>query len=290
MIRRMRPARTLIFALLLAAPAVFCQTQAPRSEFEVASVKPSPAIRDGQFAVGVHIDGAMVRCNYLTLMNYLNMAYDVKDYQIIGPDWLATEHFDIVGKLPDGDKGEKALRGMVASLIQDRFKMTMHRETRELPAYALVVGKGGLKIKEVPPDTDGVDTSKVDVNVTGGGRGGTVVDLGGGASIAYGLNKLEARKVTFAVILDSLSKFLDRPVVDETGLTGRYNFTLEYSVEELRSLVRASGADASRIPDFGGDQVSIFTSVESLGLKMEPRKTSVPVIVIDSIQKTPTSN
>ena len=289
MIHRMRSARIVTFALL-AAPAVFCQQPAPRSEFEVASVKPSPAIRDDHFAVGVHIDGAMVRCNYLTLLNYLNMAYDVKDYQIIGPDWMATEHFDIVGKLPEGDKGEKALRGMVVSLLEDRFQMKSHRETRELPAYALVVGKAGLKIKEIPPDTDAVATGKVDVNVTGGGRGGTTVDLGGGSQISYGLNKLEARKVTFPLILDSLSKFLDRPVVDETGLTGRYNFTLEYSVEELRNLVRASGADASRIPDFGGDQPSIFTSVESIGLKLEPRKTSVPVIVIDSIQKTPTAN
>ncbi|HUB82593.1 MAG TPA: TIGR03435 family protein [Bryobacteraceae bacterium] len=275
---------------LLAASAVFCQQPAPRSEFEVASVKPSPPVQEGNLNVGVHIDGAMVRCNFLTLINYLDMAYDVKDYQIIGPDWLVTEHFDIVGKRPEGVEGEKALRGMVASLLEDRFKMVMHRETRELPAYALVVGKGGLKIKEVPPDADGGDNSKVDVNVTGGGRGGTVVDLGGGSSISYGLNKLEAHKVSFALVVDSLAKFLDRPVVDETGLAGRYNFTLEYSVDELRNLVRASGADASRIPDFGGDQVSIFTSVESIGLKLEPRKTSVPVIVIDSIQKTPTAN
>jgi uncharacterized protein (TIGR03435 family) len=90
--------------------------------------------------------------------------------------------------------------------------------------------------------------------------------------------------------MDSLSKFLDRPVVDMTGLTGRYNFTLDYSVDELRNLVRASGGDASRIPDFGGDQISIFTSVESLGLKLETRKAPVQVIVIDSVQKTPTAN
>jgi len=284
----MRAAIALSFTIL-AAPAVFSQTPAPRPEFEVASVKPSEPVTNGRVSVGVHIDGAMVRCNFLTLLNYLNMAYDVKDYQIVGPDWLTTSHFDIVAKRPDGVEGEKALRAMVASLLEDRFKMVVHRETRDLPAYALVVGKGGLKINEVPPDTDGVDTSKVDVNVTGG-QHGTTVDLGGGSSLSYGLNKLEAKKVNFASITDSLSKFLDRPVVDETGLTGRYNFTLEYSVSELKALVRASGADASQIPDFGGEQPSIFTSVESLGLKFEPRKAPVPVIVIDSIQKAPTAN
>jgi uncharacterized protein (TIGR03435 family) len=271
------------------APAVFSQAPAVRPEFEVASVKPSEPPTTGRVSVGVHIDGAMVRCTYLSLANYLTMAYDIKDYQIIGPDWLTTSHFDIVAKRPEGIEGEKSLRAMVASLLEDRFKMVTHRETRDLPAYALVVSKGGLKIKEVPPDPDGVDTSKVDVNVTGGQRG-TIVDLGGGSSLSYSLNKMEAKKVNFASITDSLSKFLDRPVVDETGLTGRYNFTLEYSVSELKALVRASGADASQIPDFGGDQPSIFTSVEELGLKFEPRKAPVPVIVIDSIQKMPTAN
>ncbi len=282
-------AATAFLIALTAAPAVFCQAPDKRPEFEVASVKVSEPMTNANFSIGVHIDGAMVRCNYLSLMNYISMAYDVKDYQIIGPDWLTGEHYDIVAKRPNGVEGEKALRGMMASLLEDRFKLVMHRETRDLPAYALVVGKGGLKIKELPPDTD-ADTSKVDVNVNGGGRGGTVVVLGGGSTISYSLNKLESKKVNFPSIIDSLSKFLDRPVVDMTNLTGRYNFTLEYSVEELRNLVRASGADASRIPDFGGEQPSIFTSVESLGLKLEARKAPVPVIVIDSVQKTPTAN
>ncbi|MEI9976857.1 MAG: TIGR03435 family protein [Ignavibacteriota bacterium] len=276
---------------LLAAPAVFCQATPEHPQFEVASVKPSaPLAPGGGLAVGVHIDGAMVRCTYLSLLNYMNMAYDVKDYQIQGPDWLAGEHYDIVAKRPDGVEGEKALRGMMASLLEDRFKLVIHRETKELPAYALVVGKGGLKMKEVLPDPNEPEQTKVDVSVTGGGRGGATVDLGGGSSISYGLNKLEAHKVNIPSIMDSLSKFLDRPVVDMTGLTGRYNFTLEYSVDELKNMVRSSGGDASHIPDFGGEQPSMFTSVESLGLKLEPRKTPLPVIVIDSVQKTPIAN
>jgi uncharacterized protein (TIGR03435 family) len=285
----MKTATAFVFAIVT-APAVFCQTGTPRPQFEVASVKPSEPMTPGSISVGVHIDGAMVRCNYLSLINYMTMAYDVKDYQIEGPEWMTGEHYDIVAKRPEGVEGEKMLRGMMASLLEDRFKLVTHRETKDLPAYELVVGKGGLKIKEIPPDPDTPDQTKVDVNVTGGGRGGTTVDLGGGSSLTYGLNKLEAHKVTIASIMDSLSKFLDRPVVDMTGLTGRYNFTLDYSVEELKNLVRASGGDASHIPDFGGDQPSIFTSVESLGLKLEGRKTAVPVIVVDSAQKTPTAN
>jgi uncharacterized protein (TIGR03435 family) len=285
----MRAATGLFFALATAS-AIFCQAPAPPPEFEVASVKPAAPLGPGSLSVGVHMDGAMVRCTSLSLLNYLNMAYDVKDYQIIGPDWLASERYDIVAKRPEGVEGEQALRGMMASLLQDRFKLTMHRETRDLPAYALVVGKGGLKIKEVPPDADAVDNSKVDVNVTGGGRGGTTVDLGGGSSLSYQMTTMTAKKVTFESITDSLSKFLDRPVVDMTGLTGKYNFTLEYSAAELRTFVKANGADASMIPDFGDPTISIFTSVETLGLKLEARKAPVPVIVIDSAQKTPTAN
>jgi uncharacterized protein (TIGR03435 family) len=202
---------------------------------------------DGQFSVGVHIDGAMVRCNYLTLRNYLTMAYDVKDYQLIAPDWMGADHFDIVAKRPDGS-GDQDLRGMVASLLADRFKLVMHRETRDLPAYALVVGKGGLKIKELPPDAESADTGKVDVTAAGGGRGGTVVNLGNGSYISYGLNKLEAKKVNFPSLIDSLAKLVDRPVVDMTDLKGRYDFTLEYSVDELRTMVRGFGG---RQPDSG---------------------------------------
>jgi uncharacterized protein (TIGR03435 family) len=273
------------------APAVFCQTPAARSEFEVASVKASaPLSADGQFSVGVHIDGAMVRCNYLTLRNYLTMAYDVKDYQLIAPDWMGADHFDIVAKRPDGS-GDQDLRGMVASLLADRFKLVMHRETRDLPAYALVVGKGGLKIKELPPDAESADTGKVDVTAAGGGRGGTVVNLGNGSYISYGLNKLEAKKVNFPSLIDSLAKLVDRPVVDMTDLKGRYDFTLEYSVDELRTMVRGFGADASRIPDMGGDPtISIFSSLEALGLKLEARKAPVEVVVIDHSEKTPTAN
>jgi uncharacterized protein (TIGR03435 family) len=205
---------------------------------------------------------------------------------------MATDHFDVVAKLPAEVTGEKQHRAMIQSLLEDRFKLVVHRETKDLPAYALVVGKNGLKIKEVPPDPEtDAGRGKVDVTVTGGGRGGTVVNYGPGSYVTYGLNKLDAKKVNFASLVDTLARFVDRPIVDMTGLTGKYDFTLEYSVEELRSLVRASGGDASRIPDLGGDPtISIFSSLEGLGLKLEARKAPVEVIVVDRAEKVPTAN
>jgi uncharacterized protein (TIGR03435 family) len=288
----MKSTHRFLLTLVAAAAAAFCQTPAGRLEFEVASVKPSAALADGQINLGVHIDGAVVRCTYIQLRNYLAVAYDVKDFQIVAPDWMATDHFDIVAKLPDDASGDKQVRARLQSLLEDRFKLVVHRETRDVPAYALVVGKSGLKMKEVPPDpdTEAASAGKVDVTATSG-RGGTVVDYGKGSYVSYGLNKLEAKKANLPALVDSLGRFVDRPVVDRTELTGRYDFTLEYSVDELRSLVRASGGDASRIPDLGGDPtVSVFSSLEALGLKLEPRKVPVEVLVVDRAEKVPTAD
>ena len=97
--------------------------------------------------------------------------------------------------------------------------------------------------------------------------------------------------MTFASLMDSLAKFVDRPVVDLTDLKGRYDFTLEYSIGELRTLVTSSGGDASHIPDMGGDPtISIFSSLEGIGLKLEPRKAPMEALVVDHAEKTPTAN
>jgi len=147
-------------------------------------------------------------------------------------------------------------------------------------------------------DVDGPMRIKMnpDLTITANmGARGTIIEKVDRQNMTF---EIKSSGVTMNGFADLLSTILmqvgganSRQVVDMTGLTGRYDFTLEYSVDELRTLVRASGGDASHIPDFGGDPtVSIFTSVESLGLKLEPRKAPVDVIVIDSVQKTPTAN
>ena len=280
------------FFTLVAAAAAFGQDQPPRAEFEVASVKKSATPEPGQFNIGVHIDGAMVSCTYLSLKSYISMAYQVPDTRINGPDWLDSEKFDIVAKLPTG--GRDQLRAMIQSLLADRFKLVLHKDSKEFPVYALVVGKNGLKLKESAPDDEtGSAPGKSNVNVdVAGGRGGTVVNLGPGSYISYGLNKLEGKKVPMANLVDSISRFVDRPVVDMTNLTARYDLTLEYSIEELRNLVRASGTDPRQIPDIPGmdPTISIFGSLEAVGLKLEPRKAPLDILVIDHIDKTPTAN
>ena len=280
------------FFTIVAAAVAFGQDQPPRAEFEVASVKKSATPEPGQFNMGVHIDGAMVNCTYLSLKSYISMAYEVPDTRISGPDWLDSEKFDIVAKLPTG--GRDQLRAMIQSLLADRFKLVLHKDSKEFPVYALVVGKNGLKLKESPPDAEtDAAPGRGNVNVdVAGGRGGTVVSLGPGAYISYGLNKLEGKKVPMANLVDSISRFVDRPVVDMTNLTAKYDLTLEYSIDELRNLVRASGTDPRQIPDIPGmdPTISIFGSLEAVGLKLEPRKAPLDILVIDHIEKTPTAN
>jgi uncharacterized protein (TIGR03435 family) len=281
-----------VFLTIVAAAVAFAQDQPPRAEFEVASVKKSETPAPGQYNMGVHIDGAMVSCTYLSLKSYISMAYQVPDTRINGPEWLDSEKFDIVAKLPTG--GRDQLRAMIQSLLADRFKLVLHKDSKEFPVYALVVGKNGLKLKESAPDaeTEGAPgRGNVNVDVAGG-RGGTVVSLGPGAYISYGLNKLEGKKVPMANLVDSISRFVDRPVVDMTNLLAKYDLTLEYSIDELRNLVRASGTDPRQIPDIPGmdPTISIFGSLEAVGLKLEPRKAPLDILVIDHIEKTPTAN
>jgi uncharacterized protein (TIGR03435 family) len=278
---------------LLWSISAFGQSPSARPEFEVASVRKSAPPMAGEVNIGVHIDGAMVRYTSLPMKSYIRMAYRVNDYQVLGPDWLAAENFDIAAKLPEGATRAQ-LPEMIQSLLADRFKLVLHRDKKEFPVYALVVAKNGPKLKESTPDS-GAEASpaakgSVDVSVTTG-RGGGVIDMGNGSSIGYSRDHLEAKKVTLSALAGAVERLLDRPVVDLTGIGGTYDFSLEYSWDEVRSLVRSTSGGARELPanpDAPGN--SIFTSVAAFGLKLEPRKAPIEVLVVDRIERTPTEN
>jgi uncharacterized protein (TIGR03435 family) len=282
-----------LFLTLLSSIAAFGQPPSARPEFEVASVKKSAPAMPGQVNIGVHIDGAMVRCSALPMKSYIRMAYRVNDYQVLGPDWLATENFDIAAKLPDGATRAQ-LPEMIQSLLADRFKLVVHRDKKEFPVYALVVAKNGPKLKESPPDSSAEASpaakGTVDVNITTG-RGGGVIDMGNGSSIGYSRDHLEAKKVTMTALAGAVERLLDRPVVEMTGIGGTYDFSLEYSWDEVRSLVRSTSGGATELPANAADTAnSIFTSLAAFGLKLEPRKAPIEVVVVDHIERTPTEN
>jgi uncharacterized protein (TIGR03435 family) len=303
--------------LVLAAGAAVGQT----ATFEVASVKPAAPldrsqILSGQMHVGMKIDAARVDIGFMSLAELIRVAYRVKPYQISGPDWMASERFDVLAKLPEGASREQVPE-MLQALLAERFKLTVHRESKEHAVYALVVGKNGPKLKESPPDADApagggapaaADDANPQVRVSGRGENTQVSISGGQIGTAHmsmgpgGTMHLEAPKMNMAAFADTLSRFFDRPVVDLTELKGTYQVALDLSMEDLRNAARSAGLmglgmgggrDGARPPsdaasDPGG--LSIFAAVQQLGLKLEPRKAPLDLIVIDHLEKTPTEN
>ena len=128
------------------------------------------------------------------------------------------------------------------------------------------------------------------VSASGGGRSGSVIDLGKGAFISNGNGHVEARRVTMPQLLDTLSRYVDRPVVDLTGLTGNYDLSLAYGVDDLRVMLKNVGAERPIPDDALPPGASIFESLKSAGLTLEPRRAPLDVVVIDHVEKSPIAN
>lgn len=262
--------------------------QAHAQEFEVASMKPSPPDAVDRVQIGIHIDGALVRCRSLALRDYLRTAFQVKEYQITGPDWMRDVKFDITAKLPEG-----ATRGQVPAMLQalfkERLKLAVHREKKDFNVYALVVSKDGPHLIE-SPESENADARAVDVEVQAA-NGGSTINFGNGSYVRMGDGKIEAKRVSISRLVDSLADYLDRPVTDMTRLSGIYDFTLDYSLEDLRTLLRTRGVYVN-IPDAAaaGMPGSIRDSIRKFGLNLESRKAPLDVIVVDHVQKTVSEN
>jgi uncharacterized protein (TIGR03435 family) len=285
--------------LVLASGVVFGQAS-PRLEFEVASIKASapPGTGANRVLGGMHVDGAQVSWTFLSLNDYIDSAYRIRNYQISGPDWMASARFDVNAKLPDGAT-RKDIPEMLQRLLEERFQMKLHRESKELPVYGLVVGKGGLKMRESAPDP------AAETQNGGGGAsvaavsrpGGVTVNYGNGAYFTFADNKFEGHKLPASAMADVMARFTDRPVVDMTNLKGNYDFSLELSPEDFRAMgIRAAIAAGVTLPPqalqmaeaASGD--SLINALEKLGLKLESRKAPVDVLVIDHCEKAPTEN
>lgn len=286
-------------AAMLASVSVSGQTAAPaKLEFEVASIRPSgPIVAGDPVSLGLHIDGAQIRGHKFSLKDYLGMAYKLKIYQITGPDWIASDRFDINAKLPEGGKPEQVPE-MLQSLLESRFQMTMHRETKSFPVYALVIAKGGLKVQAVKPEEDAGIPADKGVDVGGSGsRDGVSVKLGKGASFTMANNKIVVKKLEMQAFADLLARFEDRPVVDMTGLKGAYDLTLEFSEEDFRTMMihSAIAAGITLPPQAlallnGASDAGLQTALQASGLKLESRKAPIEMLVVDHAEKAPTAN
>ena len=282
-----------VAATLTLAPAAGSAQE--KVEFEVASVKPfSIAQTDAPVTLGARIDGAQARLVGLTMRDLLAMAYRVKIYQLTGPEWITSERYDINAKMPAGVSPEK-LPEMTQSLLSERFGLKIHRDKKDMPVYALLMGKPPLRLKDSVIDPDAPPPTSFTSSGTGSAQG-VAIDLGNGSSFSFAGGKFEAKKVTAVQIAGVFERFSDRPVMDLTELKGTYDFQFNLSPEETQTLmIHAAVAAGVQLPpqalrllEGGGNPIE--SGAEQLGLKIDSRRMPVEIIVVDQIQRTPTDN
>jgi uncharacterized protein (TIGR03435 family) len=290
--------RSAVGVLLLSASTLLSGQAGPT--FEVASIRPSSE-QVTQVTAGVRIAGSQVRFVGLPLKEYIVNAFGVKPQQIVGPDWLGQgdQRFDLAATIPAGGSAEQ-LPQMLQALLADRFQMKAHRESREFPVYALGVAKSGPKLQPSqlpePAAAAGEKPPPVEVVATGT-NSGTSIDLGGGSSVAFGNNQLVVRKMTMATFAELLTRFVDRAVVDQTGLTGAYDVVIDIAPEDYQGLMIRSAVNAGvalppqalRMLD-NANTDPLSGPLRNVGLTLESRRAPLDVIVVDSISKTPTEN
>lgn len=242
------------------------------------------------------MDGSHVRIASFSFRDYIAMAYGVKARQVSGPDWIASVRFDINATLPAGFTAND-IPEMLQALLADRFQLKMHREQRDFPVYALVLGKGPLKLKEDAPDAD-TENSKGGVNVAAAGSAaGVSVNLGHGSYYTFADNKFEAKKMSMDVLARQLDRYLDRPIVDMTELKGTYDLTLNLTPEDYQAmLIRVAVNNGVVLPPQvlqymeGNNAGSLFDAIQQTGLKLDARKAPLDFLVVDQALKTPTEN
>jgi uncharacterized protein (TIGR03435 family) len=279
----------LLLCILLAACVPSPLAQAPGAaaagkplEFDVASIKPiEPGGRPTKGWVGLQIRPDGVSAAYQSLPDLLCYAYGYKslrfDGQIAGvPDWTGTQRYDIEAKISAADladfeklgkdEQEQRREAMMQSLLAERFRLTLHRGSKQIPVYDLVVSKGGIKMKDAATDPTPPQLSK---DADGKPLPGIRWLKDTSIVRAYSMNSL-------ADLLSLPAAFVGRPVVDKTGLTSTYNFTLDWSIYS------ASAAATN-------DATSIFTALGEIGLRLEPSTGSFDTVVVDHVER-PTEN
>lgn len=300
--------------------------------FEVASIRPaSPptpeTMRSGQFHAGTKIDGTHLDFGYVALWDLLPYAFQVKQYQMASPAWTHDSRWNILANLPAGSTKDQAAQMMLA-LLTDRFKLTTHREKREQQVYELVVAAGGPKVEVSDPG----QFKPWDGSFPGFGFGGPLASderiTGRILDQPNCGQRWEFVPLSMSIFTDALTMFLDKPVVDATGLKGDYRVTLDINAETMtainQNMARGRGmppppagggggrggdgggkqgpppgaADPARglmecmqaVNDPEGSTAMLFKAVQKLGLDLKQTRAPIDTIVVDRLEKTPTEN
>jgi uncharacterized protein (TIGR03435 family) len=308
---------------LLCASALLAQGQV----FDAASVKPADPQPMGMIRIGMNggpgtPDPGRINYTNVSLKMILTNAFNVKDFQINGPAFLDSERFDIVAKLPKGSTKED-LQVMLQNLLAERFKMTFHKDKKEMNTYVLLVGKNGPKLKVADPEPP------ADPNTPEGAQGPPARPLNAPVRITMGkdgfpempkgmggrggrpmMMMMPGRAMMFCTrcpissLADTLGNQLGKPVVDMTELKGEYEFKLAFEPdmgEMGRKGMMMAGPPPGRGPGGGDGPISpppndepappLLSAIQDqLGLRLESKKAPVDLIVIDHIEKVATDN
>ena len=229
---------------------------AQKPAFEVASIHPAGAPNaaspEGSARESIHVSPGMVTMNFISLASCIRWAYRLGDPQLSGPDWIRQDRFQIVAKTNEAT-GEDQLRAMMQALLAERFKLETHRESKSRTAFTLVVAKGGPKL---------------------------AADSGDARPDVKGRLKWVATGYSMADLATFLADNTDSPVVDQTGLAGRYDFTIDLSPYfSIDTPMRRDEAAQTLAAAF---QSALQAQ---LGLRLESRKVPVEVLVIDHAEK-----
>jgi uncharacterized protein (TIGR03435 family) len=286
--------RRWIGAILAVAVASVCFAQSvdPSLTFEVASVKPTPppTSAEGKRMIRIGAQGGpgtgdpgQISYSFVSLRNLLTEAFGLKMYQISGQDWMDSERFDIIAKVPSGATKDE-VKIMLQNLLKERFQLAFHFETKVIPVYELVVGKNGPKLKEsldqsdpaaVPsatPPSDGAATANTppplsppDPSIKVGKDGMPEFPPGmqrPGIRMMATMSptgfrvRLNAQRQTMAQLADSLSNQVDRPVLDRTGLASRYDFTLDFAPDQSAMMTKMGTLSGGMPPPSLGSPVA----------------------------------
>jgi uncharacterized protein (TIGR03435 family) len=241
----------------LAAATLNAQTQTPKAPaFEVASVKRgADGGPRGDIPRNMDDSPGHFAMRNVPLRFAIEWAYDLKDFQVAGPEWIQVdERYDIIANAP-GRVTNDEMRVMLRTLLAERFQMKSHFEKREMQVYALLPGKSEPRLRKADPNAPQT-------------MGGTL------SGIQF--HNFPLSRMTFL-----LTRRMDRPVLDLTGISGNFDYTVD-----LSGLGQGRGSAG-----YDGEGRSVFQAIQDdLGLKLEPRKAPVDVLVIDSVSKVPTQN
>jgi bla regulator protein BlaR1 len=240
----------------------------PAYSYEVVSIHPSAP---GQTRTGFGLGpGGGLRTINTSVINLLAFAYNVRDYQFVGaPGWASSEHFDVIltpdrpetavgpdSSLKDAMASQSRNQQRLQAVLRDRFGLVVRTENRELPIYALVTAKGGPKLSIHP-------------------EGGSPAHF-----LGNGNGHIDANGAVMSMLTNHLSYDLGRPVIDETGLTGQYDFKLDWTPD-----LNPTISDAAEPSNTAATGPSIFTALtDQLGLRLQSTKGPVVVYVIEKIQ------